>query len=85
MDYKKLLQEIYEMGSVYITILNDDLEIYNDHKIIGRADDYEKNIQLSFTNDSVLLIRKSQIETVRYDPEKITITLSDGGEIIIEN
>lgn len=85
MDFKKLLRKIYEMGDVYITILSDDLEIYNDHKIIGRVDNHEKNIQLSFTNDSILLIRKSQIEAIRYDPDKITITKGNGGEIIIEN
>lgn len=85
MDFRNLLKKAYEMGNVYITILTEDIEIYNTHKIIGRADNYEKSIQFSFTDDTSFLIRKTQIEAVYYSPEKITIALSNGGEIIIEN
>lgn len=89
MNYSNLsefLKRLYEMEDVTITEVDKSMRTVRmgESKTVGICSNYNENLEILFEDDSFLLIKKSNIQSIIADDDSIRLNLVDGSYYLFE-
>lgn len=86
LDITEFLKRLYEMENVTVIEVDESMGTVRmgESKTVGICSNYDKNLEILYEDDSFLLIKKTNIQSIKANDNNIRLNLVDGSYYLFE-